>query len=139
MGGGSTRLLSPNDPIQNDERPAERRQPVAEPGVETLPRIDGYFFADDAVHFLRRRPRGRRRADDFAVRVDECRDAHVDGPHDASPGLDRPESADGEMAFVLFGALEPAVVRDVHEEIDRSNVLGPSGVLPCQLWVSVFV
>ena len=57
---------------------------------------------------------------------------------DAAAALDRPEAADGQVLVVFAGAVEPAVVGDVEQEIDRRPAVA-AGVGPRPVGVGVLV
>ena len=80
----------------------------------------------------------RSRRQDAAVGVDQGGDAHVDGATDAAAALHRPESADRQMFVVFARAVEPAVVGDVEEEIDRRLAVA-AGVGPRSVGVGVLI
>src|SRR5438105_1882345 len=109
--------------------PACERQPIADAGIKRYPRIDRNRSANDgsSFNFLRLCPGFTWERDDLAIGVDDCRDSHIDGPHDTPPRFDCAELTDCQMLFVLLRAAEPTVVGDVHKEIDilfaRPNVL----------------
>src|SRR5262245_9380060 len=98
------------DESSQHDRPGQDRQPVAESGIEARPRVDRDGPVNDRGHFLRTRPRLARQSHNSAIRVDDRGDAHVHGPYDASPRLNRPESRNGEVLLVLRSSVEPAVV-----------------------------
>ena len=109
-----------DDDTDQHAHPARRRHPVAEPRVQRFAACrsapppsttPSTFFDADHVSpgSAITRPSGSITAEMpmFTPRT-------IDAPR-----LDRAEPADRQVLLVLLGAVEPAVVRDVHQEVDR--------------------
>jgi hypothetical protein len=57
------------------------------------------------------------------VAVDHRGNTHFHGTHHGPPRFDGEETADGQMLGVLAGAVEPAVVGNIDEEIHRGRIV----------------
>src|SRR5207248_6688917 len=136
-----------------EDGPASAGQPAAAAGVEADAAVDGDGGQERAGDLLdlvpaRNREAGgavvpgqvpdlragegpvgggaKARGQDASVAVDDGGDPHVDGAGDSPAALDGPEAADGQVLVVLGGAVEPAVVGNVEDEVGGGRAVPPA-------------
>src|SRR5262249_61839127 len=92
---------------------------VSPAGVEAGASINRNVRGNASGALLGLTPVWSGKGDDPAIAVDHRRDAHVNGPADGPATLDGSEATNGKVLFMLTGAGEPTIVRDVKQKIDR--------------------